>query len=191
MVLHPITFMSLKDAKKYISDLHKRQDDPLQWPDYLTGLPDNHAIIRKSKEIYPKLGRYAIAYICIGNINSYLIKYGSQRHAEIIQWAAAILKTTADRHDCFVGASRSHDFVAMGRKEDLKACLAEAEKLFNRKVKAFYDRRDIESKSVLSFKSGGESVRVGLMKLISSVIDSKTNIPREDLLAHLEKNCSV
>lgn len=184
--------MGLNDAKKYISALHKRQDNPLLWPDYLTGLPNTHSIIRMTREAYPKLGKYAIAYICIGNINTYLIKYGADRHAEIIQWAAAILKTTADKHNCFVGASsRSHDFVAIGKKQDVKNLLDEASKLFNRKVKSFYDERDLSRKSVFSFVSDGEEVNLGLMKLASSVIDSKTEVPREEILAYLEKNCAT
>ncbi len=183
--------MGLKDAQKYISDLRKRQDDPLQWPDYLTGLPDTHAIIRKTKEVYPKLGKYSISYICIGNINTYLIKYGSDRHAEIIQWAAAILKTTADKHNCFVGASRSHDFVAIGEKQDIRAFLKDADNLFNKKVKSFYDKRDLSRKSVLSFVSDGKEVSLGLMRLISSTLDSRTDIPREDVLSHLEQQCSA
>lgn len=183
--------MSLRDAKKYISELRKRQDDPFQWPDYLTGLPNAHAIIKKTNEVYPKLGRYAIAYICIGNINTYLIKYGSERHAEIIQWAAAILKTTADKHGCFVGASKSHDFVAIGKKQDIKAFLEDANKLFDKKAKSFYDKRDLDSKSVLSFVSNGKPVNLGLMRLAFSSIDSKTDIPREDVLPYLERNCSA
>lgn len=182
--------MGLRDAKKYISELRKRQDDPLQWPDFLTGLPNNRAIIQKMKDIYPKLGRYAIAYVCIKDINSYLIKYGPERHAEIIQWAAAILKTTADRHYCFVGSSKSHNFVAVGRKSDIKAFVDEAGKLFDKKARTFYGKRDLDSKSVLSFVSEGKKVNLGLMKLSSSIIDSKTAVPRADILPYLEKNCS-
>jgi GGDEF domain-containing protein len=181
--------MGLKDAKKYISDLHRRQDDPLLWPDYLTGLPNAHAIIKILKDAYPKLGKYAIAYICIADVNTYLIKYGSDRHAEIIQWAAAILKTTADSHNCFVGASKSHDFVAVGRKQDVNNFLVDASRLFDRKVKSFYGEKDLSRKSVLSFVSDGKEVNVGLMRLAHSVIDSRTEIPREEILAYLEESC--
>ena len=41
--------MGFKEAKKYISELHKKQDDPYLWPDYLTGLPDKNAIVQKNK----------------------------------------------------------------------------------------------------------------------------------------------
>ncbi|MGD2080582.1 MAG: hypothetical protein PVJ36_05580 [Nitrospirota bacterium] len=183
--------MGLKDAKKYILDLHKRQDNPLLWPDYLTGLPNTHAIIKIVKDAYPKLGKYAIAHICIADINTYLIKYGSDRHAEIIQWAAAILKTTADNHSCFVGVSKSHDFVAVGKKQDVRNLLGDASRLFDRKVKSFYDEGDLSRKSVLSFVSDGKEVNVGLMKLAYSVIDSRTEVPREEVLAYLEESCSA
>jgi GGDEF domain-containing protein len=159
------------------------------WPDYLTGLPDSHAIIMKTKDIYPKLGRYAISYIRIANLNSYLIKYGSDRHAEIIQWAAAILKTCGDKYNCFVGSTGNHEFVVICKKADVKNFLAEAEKLFVKKAESFYKKGDLNRKSVLSFVSNGRKVTLGLMKLISFTIDGKTDIPREELIPYLESNC--
>ncbi len=41
--------MGLAEAKKYIQELHKKQSDPFLWPDYLTGLPDKAAIIKKNR----------------------------------------------------------------------------------------------------------------------------------------------
>ncbi|MDA8431488.1 MAG: hypothetical protein M0Z60_00830, partial [Nitrospiraceae bacterium] len=104
--------MGITEAKHYIQELHKRQENPYLWPDFLTGLPDKGAIIRNLDTVYPNLGRYSIAYVRIGNIHPYLVKYGPDRHADIIQWAAAILKTTCDKcSKCFVGTMSTHDFV--------------------------------------------------------------------------------
>jgi GGDEF domain-containing protein len=96
--------VGIAEAKKYIADLRKRQENPYLWPDFLTGLPEKPAIISNLQKVYPKLGEFAIAYIRIANIHPYLIKYGPDKHAEIIQWAAAILKTSCDLcQSCFVG----------------------------------------------------------------------------------------
>ncbi len=181
--------MGMNEAKKYIIELHKRQDDPFLWPDYLTGLPDSHAIIIKTKEAYSKLGSYAISYIRIANINSYLIKYGTDRHAEIIQWAAALLKTTADKLNGFVGVTGSHDFVAICRKNDMKALLEESNRLFEKKVQTFYQRTDLDRKTVISFRRGWHEVNVGFMKLVASTVSEKTDIPRGGLIPHLEQIC--
>ncbi len=181
--------MGLREAKKYIVDLHKRQSDPMLWPDYFTGLPDSHAIVMKKKQVYPKLGKYAISYIRVANINSYLIKYGADKHAEILQWAAAILKTVGDKHNCFVGATGSHGFVAISKKTNMLPFLEEAKRLFDRKVKSFYKKTDLNRKSVFSFVSKGKKVTLGLMKLVASTIDTKTNIPRKDLISYLETEC--
>jgi hypothetical protein len=43
--------MGLTEAKKYIQHLHKKQDNPYLWPDYLTGLPDKSAIIKKMESV--------------------------------------------------------------------------------------------------------------------------------------------
>ena len=69
--------MGLTVAKDYIKELHKRQENPYLWPDYLTGLPDKAAIIHRLAEVYPRLGRYAIAYVRVANVHPYLLKYGA------------------------------------------------------------------------------------------------------------------
>ncbi|MEJ2324790.1 MAG: hypothetical protein P8Y77_08375, partial [Nitrospirota bacterium] len=88
-----------------------------------------------------------------------------------------------------VGSSKSHDFVAVGRKQDVNNLLGDASRLFGRKVKSFYGEKDLSRKSVLSFVSDGKEVNMGLMRLAYSVIDSRTEIPREEILAYLEESC--
>ena len=87
--------MGLREAQEYITRLHKLQDNPYNWPDYLTGLPDRAAVLKKIDEVYDKFDRYSVAYVRIVNVHPYLLKYGDSKHAEIIQWAAGLLKTTA------------------------------------------------------------------------------------------------
>jgi len=144
--------MGIAEAKKYIADLRRKQGDPAQWPDFLTGLPDKTVIVRKVNEVCSRLDRYAITYLRIGNIEPYLLKYGSERHMEIIQWAAAILKTTVDKYNGFLGAYDTHDFVTICRKKDVKAFLGEASDTFDKKIKSFYSEDDLKKKAVLSFK---------------------------------------
>ncbi len=179
--------MGLREARKYITALHKRQEDPMCWPDYLTGLPDNHAIIKVINDVYPKLGTYSIAYIRINNINTYLVKYGTDKHAEILQWAAGILKTTADRCGGFVGVFGNFDFVAVCKKKEMPQFLGEASRLFSRKTRTFYSKKDLERNTVLSFKRDGKLMNLGFMEFIYSTLDEKTDIPREYLLSYLEK----
>jgi GGDEF domain-containing protein len=182
--------MGLKEARQYISDLRKKQGDPYLWPDFLTGLPDKKAVIRKKNEAYPMLGKYAVSYVRIANIHPYLIKYGAGSHAEIIHWAAAILKTTADKYKGFVGAFGTHDFVVISEAKNLKEILREASELFGKKAKTFYSPEDLKRKTVLSFNREGERVEIGFMRLINSTVDRKTDISRDSLLPHLERLCS-
>ena len=182
--------MGLREAGKYLKALRKRQEDPFLWPDFLTGLPDKHAVIMKTHEAYSKLGKTAVACVRINNINTYLVKYGTDKHAEIIQWAAAILKTSAEKHKCFVGIFRNRDFIAVGKTKELEKFLAEATRLFGNKAKSFYKAKDVKSGVVLSFVRNGRRVELGLMGLISSTIDVMTDIPREHLIPYLVKSCS-
>jgi GGDEF domain-containing protein len=182
--------MGVREAKRYISDLRRKQNDPYLWPDFLTGLPNAGAILKKVKEVYPKLGRYSVSYIRIANRHPYLIKYGPDRHSDIIQWAAAAIKTTAAKYDGFVGTVGTHDFVAICKKEHSEKLLDEASKIFKRKALTFYSKKDVDKKTVLSFKKNGETINVGLMKLIFSTVDAKTDIPKETLIPHLGSICT-
>ena len=135
--------MGIAEARKYIQQLHRRQENPDLWPDFLTGLPDRAAIIKRLEQVYPHIGRYSVAYVRIANVHPYLIKYGPDRHAEIIQWAAAILKTTCEKcSKCFVGTVSTHDFVIMCETKNMTKHFKEAARLFRKKAEAFYNEED-------------------------------------------------
>ncbi|MDA8156293.1 MAG: hypothetical protein M0Z52_07555 [Actinomycetota bacterium] len=181
----------LAQARKYITELHRKQNDPYCWPDYLTGLPGQNAIIRKLEKLYPRLGTYSIAYARISNIYPYLIKYGYKHHADIIEWSAAIFKTAFDNvKDSFVGAIDTHGYVIMAKSRDLDPVLSECARLFGKKTGAYYSPEDRKKGSVLSFHAEGKCVSVGLMGIIYCAMKEKTAIPRRDLIQHLAAMCA-
>ena len=185
--------MGLSDARKYITDLHRKQNNPYLWPDYLTGLPDKRAILRKLEEIYPRMGTYSVTYVRIANIQSYLIKYGPNRHADIIQWAAAILKTSADsRSNGFAGTLGIHDFMVICDCRDMQKLMGQASALFSRRIADYYSEVDMKKQETLSFKKGdGKAVRIGLMKLICVVADKKLPIKKSDLVINMARVCDA
>lgn len=185
--------MGLSEAKKYIADLRKKQNNPYLWPDYLTGLPDKSAILRKLEEIYPKMGRYSVAYVRISNIQSYLIKYGPNRHADIIQWAAAILKTSADsRSNGFAGTLSTHDFMVVCDCSDMQKLMEQASALFSKRIADFYSKDDMKKQETLSFKKrDGKAVRIGLMKLVYVIADKKLPVRKSDLVINMARVCDA
>lgn len=185
--------MGLREAKKYISDLRKKQNNPYLWPDYLTGLPDKSAILRKLEEIYPNMGKYSVAYVRISNIQSYLIKYGPNSHADIIQWAAAILKTSADsRKNGFVGTLSTHDFMVICDCRDMQKLMEQASALFSKRITEYYSKVDMKKQETLSFKQrDGESVRIGLMKLVYVIADKKLPVKKSDLVLNMARVCDA
>jgi len=182
--------MGAREAKKYISDLHRKQKDPNLWPDFLTGLPHVSAIVKKVEQVYPKLGQYGVSYVRIANIHPYLIKYGPDHHSEIIQWAAASLKTTAEKYGGFVGSIGTHAFVAVCKSRDIDKFLNESSKVFEKKAHTFYNAQDLKRDAVLSFERDNRRVDIGLMKLISASIKGKTDIPKDGLISHLSAICA-
>ena len=185
--------METSEAKKYIQELHKKQKNPFLWPDYLTGLPDKPAIIKKMDEVFPKLGEYSIAYVRIANIQPYLIKYGPDRHAEIIQWAAAILKTSSDRNpNSFVGTLSTHEFIGMYQTKKMVKLFDEAREAFRKKVSAFYSKEDLKNDLTLSFdRNDGKKINLGLMKFIAVVADKKLRVKKGQLIRNMARICDT
>ena len=185
--------MGLVEARKYIQDLHRKQSNPYLWPDYLTGLPDKSAIIKKMDEVFPRLGEYSIAYIRIANIQPYLLKYGPDKHAEIIQWAAAILKTTYDGcPKSFIGAFNTHDFVGMCKTKSMVKLFEEAQDMFRKKTAAYYSKKDLGKGITLSFdRNDGEKISCGLMKLIAVVADKKLKVKKSHLIRNMARICEA
>lgn len=182
--------MSLSAAKRYIDALRRKQDNPYLWPDFLTGLPDKPAIMKKVIEVYPQLGKYSIIYLRVANIQPFLIKYGPDRHVDIIQWTAAILKTTVDEYKGFVGAFSSHDFVAICSAKDSKEFVDTVSRLFEKKIMTFYSDEDLKRGSLFSFIRDGKKIDVGFMKLVSTDISTKPDIPKDLLIPHLGRLCA-
>jgi GGDEF domain-containing protein len=184
--------MGLTKAKKYIQELHKRQENPYLWPDFLTGLPDKAAIIKKLEEVHPHIGQYAVAYVKIANVHPYLIKYGPDRHAQIIQWAAAVLKTTCEKcSKCFVGTVSTHDFVIMCETKNMIKHFKEAAKIFKKQMEKFYTKEDLMRKTTLSFSRNGKKINIGLMELKAVVADKKPGIEKSRLLQAMGKACDA
>lgn len=184
--------MGLPEVNKYIKELRRKQSDPGNWPDYLTGLPGKSAILHELDKIYPKLGRNSVAYVRIANIYPYLIKYGYSHHADLIEWSAAILKTTAEGLDegSFVGTIGTHDYIVISKQSEMDGILKKSQELFEKKARACYSPEDRKKGVILSFEAGGKTMRVGLMKLIYAATDEKINLPKIDILPYLSGLCS-
>ena len=183
--------MGLAEARKYITQLHKKQDDPCCWPDFVTGLPGRPAVMKQMELVYPRLGRDAAAYLRITNIYPYLMKYGYQHHTGLIEWEAAILKTEAGRvRGSFVGAMGSHDFVVTARRTEIDGILEEAGDLFAQKTAPLYSPEDRKRKFIITFKGGDGDVRVGLMGLACARVAEKPPVSRPDFLPYLAALCS-
>jgi GGDEF domain-containing protein len=184
--------MGLAEAKKYIEELHRKQANPYLWPDYLTGLPDKAAILKKLEEVFPRMGKLSLAYVRVANVHPYLIKYGPDSHAEVIQWAAAILKTTCEKcENCFVGTLSTHDFVVMCETANMVKHLKDAARIFSKRAEQYYSKKDLKSKTVMSFSRDGRKVNIGLMKLVSVIADRKLPVEKKNLLHHMGRVCET
>lgn len=182
--------MRRAEVKKHIDELRKKQNDPYSWPDFLTGLPGKSAVIRMLDGVYAKPG-HAIAYVRIANIYPYLIRYGYENHAEIIEWAAAALKTASDTTPgSFAGTVGTHDFVLMAREKHIDGVLDRASAFFGRHAKRYYTPDDRQKGTVLCYQIAGKTMQVGLMRLIHFCVKGKPPVTKAELIAYLADMCS-
>ena len=186
------TGLSLTRAKEYIRKLHSKQSNPNLWPDFLTGLPDKAAVLRRVNETLPRLGTQAVAYVRIANINPYLLKYGAEHHAELVQWAAAVLRTSADDYGrgYFVGAVKTHDFVVLGRTPNVEGIVRKANSLFLKRTRNMYSEQDLERGYIISFQKGRARVNIGLMRLIYVLADSSCSLGQGEFMGTLQELCA-
>ncbi len=183
--------MSLQRARRYIEQLHRRQDNPYLWPDYLTGLPDQRAVVRKVSEVYPRIGRFAICYLRIANIEPYLMKYGYDNHSEIIQWAAAILKSVAsETGQTFVGKAGTHEFVVITRPSKTAEFIRKANTLLRRKLRHWLNEEDIKRGYIFTFTDvTGQVRKAGLLKFVCAYVDRPVEVEKLELLPYLKNLC--
>ena len=181
--------MGLREAKDYIKKLHKLQDNPYNWPDYLTGLPDRAAVIKKIDDVYEKLDKYSIAYVKISNVHPYLLKYGDSKHAEVIQWAAAILKTTASEFKgAFIGAVGTHEFAVVSKSRDIRTLIKKARNLFIKKTREHYSEADLERNYIFSFTRDGTKVYVGFMDFAYEMLE-QPKVEKYNVIPYLAQLC--
>lgn len=156
----------------------------------MTGLPERAAIQIMADKYYSKLKTHCISYISIENIQPYLVKYGSKNHVDIIQWTAAILKTTADKYEAFIGVLDPHDFVLICKNSDFDNLIKDAVNTFDKKARTFYTEKDLKNGHVLSFSREGQNVKMGLMRLKYCSTRDSGKLPKARLLLELERSCT-
>jgi hypothetical protein len=66
----------------------------------------------------------------------------------------------------------------------------EARRIFNRKIESFYTKKDLKKRTTLTFKrNGGEKVDIGLVTLISVIVDRKQSTKRSHLIQDMGRIC--
>jgi hypothetical protein len=117
------------------------------------------------------------------------LKYGDSKHAELIQWAAAILKTTASEYKgAFVGAVGTHEFTIVSKTKDMRNLIRKARNLFIKKTKEYYADADLERNYIFSFTRDGTKVYVGFMDLIYEILE-QPNVEKFNVIPYLAQLC--
>jgi len=66
-----------------------------------------------------------------------------------------------------------------------------ADKLFRKRVEAFYSDEDLKSGTTLSFNRNGERVNIGLIKLVAVVADQRLGIEKSRIIQAMGRACEA
>ena len=141
----------------------------------LTGLPGN---IRIQEEIQRKVDDetpFAVLYNDLDNFKAYNDHYGFARGDRVIVAAARILQEVVEdlaRGDHFVGHVGGDDFVVVVPPEAAEQSAAAICQRFDREVRHFYDREDLERGWVEVEDRQGVLQRFGLVAISIGVASS-------------------
>ncbi len=137
------------------------------------------------------MGEYSVVYLRLNNIQPYLLKYGPGKHGEIIQWAAAILKTTSDKYpNSFTGTLNTHDFLIICETKNTEWFIEEAREIFRKKASTYYSPKDLANGVTLSYdRNDGKKINLGLMKFIAVVVNRKLKVKRSRLILDMARIC--
>lgn len=132
----------------------------------LSGLPGNLAIERALSACIESDDPFTVLYIDLDNFKAYNDEYGFERGDGIIRFVAKLLSDLFGVRGIFVGHVGGDDFIAVlpYREEAEKDCRALIN-AFDRGVRRFYSKEDLERGYIVAKNRKGEEDRFPIMTI--------------------------
>lgn len=142
----------------------------------LTGLPGNNSIMKRIEEVLSKKENVGVIYADLDNFKAYNDKYGFANGDKIILFAEKILQDVSSSlslENTFLGHIGGDDFVLIIPSDAMENTAEEIIKEFDKGIKAFYNKEDIERGFIYSYNRQGKKEFYGLVSISLAGVDLK------------------
>lgn len=138
----------------------------------LTGLPGNHMIELKLKEML-LLKKFSVLYIDLDHFKAYNDTYGFKKGDALLQATAKFFKQYFDHPPSFLGHIGGDDFIAILNHYHIHPLCREIVSEFDQLIKNFYSKEHLEQKYVIAENRYGNIEKIPLVSIsIAAVTDS-------------------
>lgn len=142
----------------------------------LTGLPGNIQIENEMKRRMASQEIYAILYMDLDNFKSYNDKYGFMNGDEVIKFTSDIIQESIQKYGVtgdFLGHIGGDDFVAIVNYDNARKIGRNITKLFDTRIKKFYNQEDIEKGWIKVVNRKGKMEKYPIMTITVAMISNK------------------
>jgi hypothetical protein len=82
--------------------------------------------------------------------------------------------------------------MVMCESRELPKLMDEAADLFEKQMRNYYSHKDLKDRTTFSFTEAvGTDIRIGLMKLVYVIADTKLSVERGDLILNMASICDA
>ncbi|WP_018247603.1 EAL domain-containing protein [Orenia marismortui] len=161
----------------------------------LTNLPGNLIIEREVSERINNQEVFSVLYLDLDNFKSYNDCYGYKKGDEMIDFTARVLteavKLSGNKSD-FVGHIGGDDFVIITTPEKDEIISQAIINRFDKEVKKFFNKRDIESSYIITKDRQGELSKTPLVSISIAIVSNKkrridSHLKVSDIAAEVKK----
>ncbi|MCM3570907.1 GGDEF domain-containing protein [Neobacillus mesonae] len=141
----------------------------------LTGLPGNHIIEAKLKEMIQE-ERFSILYFDLDHFKAYNDTYGFQKGDQLLESTAELLKKHYTNKGYFLGHIGGDDFIAMIHHHEIQSECNLLIEEFEKMIKEFYTPSHLLQQYVIAENRQGLIEKVPLVSLSIAIVTNQNRV---------------
>lgn len=167
-------FIGIVSIQRLLMKLVEIQVEMASFLNPLTGLPGNHMIEAKLKEVIQK-DRFSVLYFDLDNFKEYNDTYGFKRGDDLLQSTGELLKKVLDQDDIFLGHIGGDDFIAILNHFDYELFCEKIIEEFNGMIISFYHPIHLAQQYIVTENRLGIKEKISIVSLSIAVVTSQVH----------------
>lgn len=166
-------YVGIVSIQKLLMKLVEIQVEIASFLNPLTGLPGNHIIEAKLKEVLYQ-DRFSVLYFDLDNFKEYNDTYGFKRGDDLLQVTGELLKGNFNQEDTFLGHIGGDDFIAILNGFDYENCCERIIEEFSEKIISFYHPIHFSQKYIVAENRMGIKEKISIVSLSIAVVTNQS-----------------